>query len=288
MRFLPQRVRPYAYLARLDRPIGWWLLLIPGLWAIALASGGAFSLTAHDYHIFALFFIGAPIMRAAGCVINDLWDRDLDKKVERTRLRPLACGDVSVFQAFVFLFLLLFAGLYILMQMSLTTILLGILAIPLIVTYPLMKRITWWPQAFLGITFNFGALMGWAAIDGTVGLAALCLYAAGIFWTLAYDTVYAYQDIEDDMRIGIKSSARWIGDRPQPWITAFLIAMFVYLFLARHYAGDPLWVKFLLIPAAAVCIWQMKTWNKDDPASSLKIFKSHKIVGLLIFAALML
>lgn len=288
MRILPARLRPYGYLARLDRPIGWWLLLLPGLWAIALSSGGLLSFVGFDIYIFILFCIGAPVMRAAGCVVNDLWDRDLDKEVGRTALRPLAAGTISIRQALAFLFFLLGTGFLILMQMNMVTILLGVLSIPLIVTYPLMKRITWWPQAFLGITFNFGALMGWAAITGIVGLPAVFLYVAGFFWTLGYDTIYAYQDIEDDMRIGVKSSARWIGDNPKPYIAVFYALIFICLFAAQHYAGEPLWQKFFMIPAALHCIWQVKFWQPQDQQSSLEMFKSNKIAGLLILFSLLI
>src|SRR5262245_15792348 len=181
---LPVPARPYAVLARLDRPVGWWLLLLPGWWAILLAGGGAFQLNMADWHVFTLFFIGAVVMRAAGCVVNDLWDRRLDQKVERTQLRPLASGEVSVKQAMIFLAVLLLIGFVILLQMNFVTILLGILTLPLILIYPVTKRITWWPQLVLGLTFNFGALMGWSAVTGAVGSSALFLYIGGVFWTL--------------------------------------------------------------------------------------------------------
>jgi 4-hydroxybenzoate polyprenyltransferase len=188
-------VRPYALLMRLDRPIGWWLLLLPGWWAIALAGGGVQGLSGWDWTMLVLFFFGAIIMRGAGCIVNDLWDRDLDAKVERTKARPLASGEVQIWQACAFLAVLLFLGLLILLATdSAVAFWLGLLSLSFIVAYPYMKRITWWPQAFLGLTFNFGVPMGWAAATGFLSWPALFLYAGAFFWTLGYDTIYAHQD----------------------------------------------------------------------------------------------
>ena len=284
---LPAGIRPYAVLARIDRPIGIWLLLLPGWWAIMLAAGGAWVMNARDWGIFALFGLGAVIMRAAGCIINDLWDRGLDVQVERTRARPLASGEISPQRAFVFLGVLLCGGLLILLQMNFITILLGILSLPLIVLYPLMKRWTWWPQAFLGLTFNFGALMGWSAITGSVGLPALFLYMGGIFWTLGYDTVYAHQDKEDDALAGIKSTALKFGDASKKYVTGFYAASWVFIALSALMAGGILSAVFLL-PAGAHLLMQIQKWNVNDPASSLQIFKSNRSFGLLVLAGLAL
>ncbi len=278
---MPDAIRPYLYLMRLDRPIGTWLLLLPGWWAILLAGGlGA-------WPTLTLFAIGAIVMRGAGCVVNDLWDRDLDSKVERTSTRPIPNGDVTPKQAMIFLGGLLFLGFIILLQFNLTTIILGVVSLAFIVAYPLMKRITWWPQAFLGLTFNFGALMGWAAITGGLGWQAWVLYIASFFWTLGYDTIYALQDRRDDALIGIKSSARWLSEK---WDGN--IKMPLYAFYAVHYlyfAVVLLWgsnisffgVVFLTLPLLHL-IWQVKTLDTDSPQNALKRFQSNRDYGLLM------
>lgn len=282
---LPAAIRPYALLMRLDRPIGTWLLLLPGWWAILMAAGGAFSLNADDISLLALFGIGAVIMRGAGCVVNDLWDRRLDRMVARTQARPLASGQVSVRQALAFLFILLLLGFVILMQMNITTILLGFLSVVFVILYPAMKRITWWPQAFLGLTFNFGALMGWAAVTGTVSPSALLLYAAGLFWTLGYDTVYAHQDMEDDARIGIKSTALRLGKKSRIWVARFYAAAWLLMVAAFALAGMANPALFFLAAAGLHMWWQIRAWSPDDPASSLKIFRSNRDFGFLILLA---
>jgi 4-hydroxybenzoate polyprenyltransferase len=259
---LPRAFRPYALLARLDRPIGIWLLLLPGWWAIMLSAGGASSMNLRDSSIFALFALGAVIMRAAGCVINDLWDRKLDAKVERTRARPLASGEIS-------------------------TVLLGIISLPLIVLYPLMKRWTWWPQAFLGLTFNFGVLMGWAAVTGSVELPALLLYTGGVFWTLGYDTIYAHQDKEDDALAGIKSTALKFGAHSRRYVMFFYGAAWVLIALAALLVGGII-LALLLIPAGAHLFMQLRIWQIDNPVSALSVFKSNRDCGLMVLAALAL
>ncbi|MCB1529543.1 MAG: 4-hydroxybenzoate octaprenyltransferase [Rhodospirillales bacterium] len=276
---LPQSWRPYALLMRLDRPIGWWLLLLPGWWAIVLASGGPDIST---LILMGLFWAGAIVMRGAGCIINDLWDRNLDKKVARTRLRPLASGAVSVKQALVFLVVLLALGLAILLQMPPTCILLGLFSITLIVIYPYMKRITFWPQAFLGLTFNFGALMGWAAVTDDLRLPALLLYAASIFWTLGYDTIYAHQDREDDAVVGVKSTALLFGSRSKIWVAGFFISCWILLCAAGWAAAPGSYIVHFLVPAGAHFFWQLYRWDMNDPASSLRIFKSNQYLGLLV------
>lgn len=282
---MPAALHPYLLLMRLDRPIGTWLLLLPGWWAIMLAAGGAVSLNASDIQLLVLFGVGAIVMRGAGCVINDIWDRDLDKKVERTQGRPLAAGTISVRAAILFLCALLLLGLTILLQMNIVAVLLGVLSLVLVVTYPLMKRVTWWPQAFLGLTFNFGALIGWAAVTGIVGLPALCLYAAGFFWTLGYDTIYAHQDVEDDMRIGIKSTALRLGQRSRIWIARFYSMSWVLLVLAFVLSGAGLLSLLALAVAGWHLRWQLKHWDIADATSSLAIFRSNRNYGLLVFAA---
>ncbi len=289
-RILPLGLRPYARLARLDRPIGWWLLLLPSWWAILLASGGVSTLGPEGAVDLCLFWIGAIVMRAAGCVINDLWDRDLDRHVARTAARPLASGAVSRARAFAFLGALLLCGAIILFQLSLLAILLGLLSLPLIVVYPLMKRWIWWPQIVLGLTFNFGALIGWAAATMSVGLPALLLYLGGVFWTLSYDTVYAHQDLEDDMTIGIKSSARWLGDpaRAKKWVGAFMLCAWALIAFADQLAAPGVFSAFLMAPSAAHLFWQWRRWDPADHESSLRIFRSNRDFGLLVLPAMMI
>ena len=283
---LPQFLRPYAHLARLDRPIGIWLLFLPGSWAIVMAAGGVQLMNKSDWLVFLYFFCGAVIMRSAGCVVNDLWDKDLDKEVERTRMRPLASGDVGVRGAAIFLLILLGLGLGILLQLNFITILLGVLSLPLIVLYPLMKRWTWWPQAFLGLTFNFGALMGWSAVTGALQLPALLLYVSGILWTLGYDTVYAYQDKEDDTLVGIKSTALKFGANSRLWVGGFYGMSWICLSGAALLSFGHAYVLAFLLPAAAHLFLQLKNWNGDDAVSALRTFKSNRSYGLIVLAGL--
>lgn len=287
-RILPAKLLPYASLARLDRPVGIWLLLLPGWWSIMLASGGIAGMGMREWSIFALFGIGAIVMRAAGCVINDLWDRDLDRQVERTRGRPLAAGTLTPKQGLVFLATLLLIGLIVLLQLNTTSIFLGFLTIPLIVLYPLMKRITWWPQAFLGLTFNFGALMGWSAVTGTLAAPAVLLYIAGIFWTIGYDTIYAHQDKEDDLMAGIKSTALKFGEKSRFWVAHFYGYALIFMLMATLYhtwEESIIAAVLLLLAGGGHMLWQLKTWRTDDPASALRIFKSNRDFGLIVLAA---
>ncbi len=279
VRILPPAARPYALLMRLDRPVGTWLLLLPGLWAIALAGG------LRDWKLMLLFGAGAVVMRGAGCVINDLWDRDLDRQVARTASRPLASGAVTPRQAFMLLAALMALGLTILLQLPKDAVILGVLSIPLIAAYPLMKRITWWPQAFLGLTFNFGALVGWAAATGTLAPPALALYAAGFFWTLGYDTIYAHQDIGDDASAGIKSSARYLGNRSKRAVSLFYALSWSLLVLAFWLAGAGMMALFILGLSLPHMVWQVKTWRQEDPASALAVFKSNRDFGIIVLSA---
>ncbi len=284
-RSVPAAARPYLQLMRLDRPIGTWLLLFPCWWGLALAprpDGFAW----HDLWLAALFGIGAVVMRGAGCTINDLWDRDIDAQVARTRTRPLASGAITVPQALVFLAGQLVVGLAVLVQFNATTILVGVLSLLLVVPYPLMKRVTWWPQAWLGLTFNWGALVGWTAVTGGLDWPAAVLYAAGVFWTLGYDTIYAHQDKEDDARIGVKSTARLFGAASRVWVTGFHAVALGGIVAAALAAGLPPLVLALLAPAALQLAWQAGGWNPDDPAVCLGRFKSNRIFGALVLAAL--
>ncbi|HYD29477.1 MAG TPA: 4-hydroxybenzoate octaprenyltransferase [Azospirillaceae bacterium] len=280
IRLAPPAVRPYLKLMRLDRPIGTWLLLFPGWWSIALASEKW-----PDWWLMALFAIGSVVMRGAGCVVNDILDRDFDAQVERTRQRPIPSGQVTVKQALAFLAFLLLIGLVILVQLDAMAIVLGVMSLVLVFTYPLMKRITWWPQAFLGLTFNWGALMGWAAVRGEVETPALALYAAGIAWTLGYDTIYAHQDKEDDARIGVKSTARRLGDASKIFIYGFYTLTFGGMLWAGLAAdlGGPF--RLLIGVALMQLAWQVGTWNPDDPADCLNKFKSNRWFGWLVLVA---
>jgi 4-hydroxybenzoate polyprenyltransferase len=280
-RYLPAASRPYARLARLDRPIGTWLLLFPGWWGIALASKRW-----PDPILLLLFAIGAVAMRGAGCTLNDIADRDYDARVARTRLRPLPSGAVSVGQAFVFLVFQLAIGATVLLSLNRTTILLGLAVLVLIVTYPFMKRITHWPQIFLGLNFNWGALIGWTAVTGALGWPPLLLYLGGIFWTIGYDTIYAHQDKEDDVRIGIKSSAIALGPLTRPSLFAFYAAALLLWGAAGLLAGlgAMFWVG--LAAGAAQLVWQAIRVAIDEPSDCLTKFRSNRFVGWLMLTGI--
>jgi 4-hydroxybenzoate polyprenyltransferase len=278
---LPAPVRPYARLARLDRPIGTWLLLFPSWWGIALASQRW-----PDPLLLVLFAIGALAMRGAGCTLNDIADRDYDAQVARTRLRPLPSGAVSVGQAVVFLLLQLTVGAAVLFSLNRTTILLGAAVLLLIATYPFMKRITYWPQVFLGLNFNWGALIGWTAVTGALAWPSLLLYVGGVFWTVGYDTIYAHQDKEDDIRIGVKSSAIALGVNTRPWLFAFYGAALLLWWAAGHAAGLGAVYWFGLAAAAGQLTWQAAWVATEDPADCLRKFRSNRAVGWLMFAGI--
>jgi 4-hydroxybenzoate polyprenyltransferase len=280
-RFLPAPMRPYARLARVDRPIGTWLLLFPGWWGIALASGGW-----PDPVLLLLFAVGAIVMRGAGCTLNDIADRHYDARVARTRLRPLPSGAVSVRKAVVFLLLQLALGAAVLFSLSQISVLLGLAVLGLIGTYPFMKRITHWPQVFLGLNFNWGALIGWTAVTGALAWPPLLLYLGGVFWTIGYDTIYAHQDKEDDVRIGVKSSAIALGSRTRPWLFAFYGAALLLWAAAGHAAG--LGAIFWAGLAAAACqlAWQAARVATDHPTDCLAKFRSNRVVGWLMLAGI--
>jgi 4-hydroxybenzoate polyprenyltransferase len=289
---MPEAWRPYIVLARMDRPVGVWLLLLPGLWAIALASGGAAGLGLSGLWFMALFFVGAVAMRSAGCVINDLWDRDLDAKVERTASRPLASGALKARQALVFLAGLLLIGLMVLLQMNSVTIILGLASLPLVVAYPFMKRVTYWPQAFLGLTFNFGALMGWAAVSGDLSVSAFCLYLGGLFWTLGYDTIYAHQDKDDDALIGVRSTALKLGVRSKAWVAVFYVIALKLFVLALLMATSSMFGAVVALVGGlamgAHMFWQLQSWDMNDQESCLRAFKSNRDFGLIVLVVMLL
>jgi 4-hydroxybenzoate polyprenyltransferase len=282
-RFVPDTLRPYARLARLDRPIGWWLLLIPCWWGQALAELGQGGSGPNLWYAF-LFLIGAIVMRGAGCTLNDIADRDFDAKVARTRSRPIPSGQVSVKAAIAFLVLQALIGFLILLQFNGFTIWLGIASLLLVAIYPFMKRFTYWPQFFLGLAFNWGCLVGWAAITGALSLAPLLLYAGGIAWTLAYDTIYALQDIEDDALIGVKSTALKFGASSPTWIGGFFVAALVLIDLAVWQAHGGFISHIGVAAAAAHGLWQMLRLDINNPQRCRALFLSNKYFGLLILA----
>jgi 4-hydroxybenzoate polyprenyltransferase len=280
-RLLPRWAEPYARLARLDRPIGTWLLLFPGWWGIALAAPRW-----PDPLLLALFAIGAVAMRGAGCTLNDIADREYDGKVARTRLRPIPSGRVSVKQAAVFMTAQLAIGGAILLSLNRVSILLGLAVLGLIATYPYMKRITYWPQLFLGLNFSWGALIGWTAVTGSLAWPPVLLYLGGICWTLGYDTIYAHQDKEDDARIGVKSSALALGGKTRPFLFVFYAVAAVLWLAAGIIAG--LGTAFLVGLALAVAqlCWQAARVDINDPIDCLVKFHSNRLAGWLMFGGI--
>ena len=282
-RWTPARARPYIRLARLDRPIGSWLLLFPCWWSIALATSDP--LTPGFWGLFVLFGIGAVVMRGAGCTYNDICDRDFDARVARTRDRPLPSGEVTVRQAVAFMIALIALGAAILMSFNWFAVGVGIASLALVFTYPLMKRVTFWPQFFLGLAFNWGALLGWAAVRGELALPAVLLYLGGIMWTLGYDTIYAHQDRRDDVDAGIKSTARRFGLDSKPWLYAFYAGAVSLFAIAGHMAELGWPFKLGLALGAAQLIWQVAHVDLDDAKDCLRKFKSNRLFGWLIFTA---
>ncbi len=284
LRLAPAPARPYLRLGRLDRPIGTWLLLFPGWWSIAL--GDAAMNAGPSWWLYLYFGVGAVLMRAAGCTVNDILDRDIDGQVARTATRPIPSGEVSLVQAGIFLLALLLVSLAILVQMNGLTIALGCASLLLVFPYPLMKRITYWPQAWLGLTFNWGALIGWTAATGSFGWPALLLYLGGIAWTLGYDTIYAHQDKEDDALIGVKSLALRLGANSKPWLTFFFAVALALFGLAGWTAGLawPFWIG--LAAVAAQFVWQVVDVDLDAPVNCLAKFKSNRIAGWLLLAGI--
>ena len=277
-RHAPAIARPWLRLARLDRPIGTWLLLWPCWWAIALASG--------DIGLMLVFALGAVVMRGAGCTFNDIVDRDLDAQVARTANRPLPSGAVSVVAAWIFLIAQCGVGLAILLSLNDFAIAVGVASLFPVAVYPFMKRITYWPQLFLGIAFNWGALLGWAAVTGTLALPAIWLYRGGIFWTLGYDTIYAHQDAGDDALIGVKSTALKFEANSKPAIAGFYAAALAMFALAGWSAGTGWGFWPILGLAGAHLAWQVIALQSDNPANCLRLFRSNRDFGAILFVAI--
>jgi 4-hydroxybenzoate polyprenyltransferase len=281
---LPAAWRPYALLARLDRPIGAWLLFLPGLASIVLARA--------PFHrslvLIVLFGLGAVVMRAAGCVVNDMWDRDLDRRVTRTASRPLASGTLSLREALAFLIVLLGIGFAILMSLGPLARLLGVASLVLVALYPLAKRATWWPQVVLGFTFGWGGPLGYAAAAGRLDGAALALYAASIFWILGYDTIYAHQDREDDALVGVRSTALLFGRHTRPFLAFCYGATLALLVLGGTLARLSDWFLVGLALPAALLVRQVVRLDSDNHALCLSLFKANREVGLAIAFAFLL
>ena len=282
---LPQPLRPYARLARLERPIGWWLLLWPCWWSSALATDAAGWRYPDLWHL-VLFLIGAIAMRGAGCTYNDIVDRDLDAQVARTRSRPIPSGQVTVTQAIGFLVLQAAIGLVVLLQFNGFAIVVGFASLLTVAVYPFMKRITDWPQLSLGLSFSWGALMGWAAIFGSLAAPPVLLYLGGILWTIGYDTIYAHQDREDDALIGVRSTARLFGARTRPLLALFYTGATVLFVAAWWFAGVGVIACLGLALGAAHLAWQVATIDIDDPDNCLMLFRSNRTYGWIVFAGL--
>ena len=281
---LPRSWLPYLLLARVDRQIGVWLLFLPGLWGILLArpSGG------EVVRLILLFAIGSLVMRSAGCVVNDLWDRDLDRMVARTAARPLASGMLRAWQAMLFLGALLLVGLVVLLQLNRLAQLLGVASLLLVALYPLAKRVTWWPQLMMGFTFGFGAPLGYAAAAGRIDGAWAALYGAAILWDLGFDTIYAHQDREDDALAGIGSTARLFGERTAPFLAACYGGTVMLLALSGWLAGVGAWFYPALIVPAVLLAHQVVRLDVHDPALCLRLFKANREAGLAVCLALVI
>jgi 4-hydroxybenzoate polyprenyltransferase len=283
----PSWSRPYLRLTRLDRPIGWWLLLLPCWWSAALAAIAAGSWGPDPWHVL-LFLIGAIVMRGAGCTWNDLVDRDIDARVERTRSRPIPSGQVTVPAAMAFLLLQALIGLIVLLQFNAFAVMAGIASLATVAVYPFMKRFTHWPQIFLGLAFSWGALMGWAAAFGRLDLPAYLLYAGSIAWVIHYDTIYAHQDREDDALLGLKSTALLFGAHTKSALALFSALAVLLIGLAGYLAGAGVVFALGLAAFAVHLAWQIRVIDIADPALCLRLFKSNRDAGLILFGAMIL
>lgn len=280
---LPSTWRPYALLARIDRPIGTWLLFLPGLWGILLARAES----ADTLRLVLLFAAGSVAMRAAGCVVNDLWDRDIDRRVTRTANRPLASGAIRPRQALVFVAILLLAGLAVLLQLNRPAQVMGVASLVLVGLYPLAKRVTHWPQLMMGFTFGFGAPLGYVAASGRFDSAGAALYAAAILWDLGFDTIYAHQDREDDALLGVGSTALLFGTRTRPFLAACYIGTILALAFSCWFAGGGPWAFVALAVPAALLGRQVVRLDIDDPAGCLRLFRANREVGIAVALALL-
>ena len=284
-RWAPAVAKPYLRLARFDRPIGAWLLLFPAWWSQALAELSLGRSYPNPWYL-ALFLVGAFVMRGAGCAYNDIVDRDYDARVARTSARPIPSGQVSVKTAAAFLVTLCLVGLIVLLQFNWFTVALGVSSLLLIAVYPFAKRYTFWPQAVLGLTFKWGALVGWAAVTGALALPALVLYAGSVLWTIGYDTIYAHQDKEDDLMVGVKSTALRFGAATPRWVAGFYAGAVLLWSVAGALAGAGGLFLLALVLVAVQLAWQLRTLDIGDPGNCLVRFKSNRIVGWVLLGGL--
>ena len=280
-------MKKYSQLLRLEQPVGFFLLMLPCFWGVLAASNSYQHLWSNIY-LFLIFAIGSIVMRSAGCIINDFFDKDLDKHVSRTSQRPLASGAISSFEAFIIFSILNLIGLAILLSLNLLAIIIGLISFVLFIFYPLMKRITYWPQLFLGITFNIGCLIGYAAIENQLNFQIIILYLSGIFWTLGYDTIYAHQDREDDLNIGIKSTAILFGNNTKQWIIIFYGLMVLCLILFGLLHDKNIYYFIFLIFVSSHLFYQIKRLNIKNKDNCLSIFKSNQYLGLMVALTLLI
>jgi 4-hydroxybenzoate polyprenyltransferase len=286
-RFAPKALLPYLRLARADRPTGFWLLAIPCFWSVGLASRSV-GADYPDAWLLLAFALGALVMRGAGCTYNDILDRDIDARVPRTQGRPLPSGKVTVRAATIFMLVLSLIGFMVLLSFNAATIWLGLGVLPLVALYPLVKRYSHWPQAVLGLAFNWGALMGYAAVLGRLEWAAVVLYGGAIAWTVGYDTIYAHQDRDDDALLGLKSTALKFGRATKTWLAGFYALAWLGITAAGMLAGAEIVFLLGMGAAGAHLFWQVATLNIDDPENCLARFRSNRDFGAIVFAAILL
>jgi 4-hydroxybenzoate polyprenyltransferase len=282
------QLKLFIELTRLKKPIGYMLLFWPCAWGLTLAYDFSNDLSKYYFYLI-LFFLGAVLMRSAGCIMNDILDKDFDKKVFRTKNRPIASGQISVKLGIIYVLVLCFCALLVLLNFNTLTIILALGSMPLAFTYPLMKRFTYWPQLFLGITFNYGLLLGWTSVNENLDIIPILFYVGAIFWTLGYDTIYGFQDIKDDEIIGLKSTS--IKFKKKPLI--FLLACYVVLFLIMIALGilenfNIFYYAFSLIIGYHLFFYQLKNVDLDNPMNCLKIFKSNNFLGFIVFIQLII
>ena len=283
-----KNLKLFIQLTRLDKPIGFMLLFWPCLWGLTIAYDFESNLNKYFFYLF-LFFLGSLLMRSAGCIVNDIADRNFDKKVERTKNRPIASGKISIFLATFYALILCFLALLVLLNFNSITIFLAILSMPLAFSYPLMKRFTYWPQLFLGITFNYGLLLAWTSIHRSIGLEPILLYFGAIFWTLGYDTIYGYQDIKDDEIIGVKSTSIKFKDNPKKILYLFYLTTFLSLITMGYLMKfSYIYFIFLIIPFLHFFIYQIGKLDIKNPINCLKLFKSNNFLGLIIYLNLLI
>ena len=282
------QLKLFIKLIRLKKPIGFMLLFWPCAWGLTLAYDFSQNLINYFFYL-TLFFLGSVLMRSAGCIVNDILDKEFDSKVFRTKDRPIASGKVSVKLAIFYASTLCFLALLVLLNFNSFTIIIALGSMPLAFTYPLMKRFTYWPQLFLGITFNYGLILGWTSVTGKIDLVPIIFYLGAIFWTLGYDTIYGYQDIKDDEIIGLKSTSIKFKNKPKYFLVTcyiFMLSLFVVggYFMKVHYS----YFILLILPMYHLFLYQIKTFNTDNPESYLKVFKSNNFFGLIIFINILL